>query len=761
MRTKSLSLALLSVVAIADASAQTSPSADTMLPPVIVTALAPGPQVPPISPVVDRYALPNTRESVDQKKIEDTTNIVDVEDAIKYLPSIFVSKRNYGDTQPTFQTRMWGINSSARNLVYVDDTSISALIANNNTNGAPRWGVVSPEQIKGIDMLYGPFAAEYPGNSIGGVLLITTRQPEKLEATVKQTEAFQTFNMYKTNETYSTSNTAATLGDKVGKLSFFLSVNREESFSQPLSFITNPTMVAGASGFIPQYNKTGGQANVAGAGGLLHTIMNNYTLKTAVDLNDWLRASYTVSYWQNDAISTVQTYLTTPSGAPTFAGISGFGTNTYNLTQQHLMNALSLKTDTGGNWDGEVVVTRYDYLTDLQRGPAGVLAGAGTNFTTNGNFAHLDGSGWGTEDVKGIWRPTGPKGEHEVSFGGHHDKYTLSNPTFNAPNWQTSPDTGNGTTSSYGAGKTETWALWVQDAWKITPDLKLTAGLRGESWQAYSGYIQSGTASSGQPNMTSSSLSPKATLGWQFLPEWNAKVSFGEANRYPTVSELYQNTTTGSVFAVPNPTLSPETALSFEFALERQDKNSRVRLSLFEEDTQNAIISQTSLVNGTFATTFQNVAQTRNRGFELVGEIKDVLIPGLSLSNSITYVDSQIVSNPNFASTTGTVSTGMRVPYVPDWRDTAQVTYRPNDDLSLSASARWQGKMYSTLDNSDIINSVYGAFDPFFVVDLKARYQFMNALSAEVGVDNLTNFQYFEFHPFPGRTFVASLKARF
>jgi len=750
-------LTLLIVLAAGTAHAQTEP---TTLPPVIVTAPAPGPQVPPISPVVDRFSLPQTRESVDQRKIEDTTNIVDVEDAIKYMPSIFVRKRNFGDTQPTFQTRMWGINSSARNLVYVDDVPISALISNNNTNGAPRWGVVSPEQIKGIDMLYGPFAAEYPGNSIGGVLLITTRQPEKLEATLKQTEAFQTFSMYKTTDTYSTSNTAATLGDKVGKLSFFLSVNREESFSQPLQFVTSATNVI-AGGAIPQYNKTGGQANVAGAGGLLHTIMNTYTAKTAVDLTDWLRASYTVSYWENNQISTVQTYLTGTNGLPTFGGVAGFASNTSNWQQQHLMNMLSLKTDTGGNWDGELIATRYDYLTDIQRSPANVIAGNGTNFTTNGLFARQDGSGWATEDAKAIWRPTGPQGAHEVSFGGHHDKYVLNNPTFNAPNWQTSANSGNGTTFSQGLGKTETWALWLQEAWKITPGIKLTLGLRGETWKAYGGFNQAGTVSSFQPELSASNLSPKATLSWQFQPEWNAKVSFGEANRYPTVAELYQAITTGPTIAIPNPNLVPETALSFEFALERQDKYSRVRLSLFEEDTQNAILSQTVVLNNSFVTSFQNVDLVRNRGFELVGELKDVLIPGLSLSNSVTYVDSRIVSNPGFTSAAGTTSTGMRAPLVPDWRDTLQAIYRPNDDLSFSAAARWQGKMYSTLDNSDLINSVNGAFDPFFVVDLHARYRFMNAVSAEVGVDNLTDFKYFEFHPFPGRTFVASLKARF
>jgi iron complex outermembrane receptor protein len=733
----------------------------TVLPTLTVTAPSPGPQVPPVSAVIERYALPQTRESVDQKKIGDTTNIVDVEDAIKYMPSLFVRKRNFGDTQPTFQTRMWGINSSARNLVFVDDVPISALISNNNTNGAPRWGVVSPEQIKGIDMLYGPFAAEYPGNSMGGVLLITTRQPDKLEVTAKQTEAFQTFSMYNTAGTYSTSNSAATIGDKVGRLSFFLSANREESFSQPLQFVTNGTLTAGANGFIPQYNKTGGQANVAGAGGLLHTIMNNYTAKAAVDLTDWLRAGYTLSYWENNQLSTVQTYLTGTNGQPTFGGVAGFASNTSNWQQQHLMNMLSLKTDTGGNWDGELIVTRYDFLTDIQRTPAGVIAGNGTNYTTNGLFARLDGSGWGTEDAKAIWRPAGPQGAHEVSFGGHHDKYVLSNPTFNAPNWQVSPDNGNGTTSSQGQGKTETWALWAQEAFRITPDLKLTLGLRGETWKAYSGFNQSGTVSAFQPELSASNLSPKATLSWQFRPEWNAKLSFGEANRYPTVAELYQVITTGTTFAIPNPNLTPETSLDFEIAIERQDKHSRVRLSLFEEDTQNAILSQTVVLNNTFVTSFQNVPQIRNRGFELLGELKDLPIPGLTLSNSVTYVDAQIVSNPGFTSAAGTTSTGMRVPYVPDWRDTLQATYRPDDDLSFSASARWQGKMYSTLDNSDLINTVNGAFDPFFVLDVHARYQFMKALSAEIGVDNLTDFKYFEFHPFPGRTFIASLKARF
>ena len=96
-------------------------------------------------------------------------------------------------------------------------------------------------------MMYGPFSAAYPGNSMGGVMLISTRMPEKFEATLKQTNAFQNYSWYATTNTYSTTNTAGTLGGKIGKASFFLAANREESWSQPLTFITNGATFAGGT----------------------------------------------------------------------------------------------------------------------------------------------------------------------------------------------------------------------------------------------------------------------------------------------------------------------------------------------------------------------------------------------------------------------------------------------------------------------------------------------------------------------------------
>src|SRR5207253_1791351 len=106
----------------------------------------------PVSAIV-RQTLPVTA-SITAAKAQQTVNLLDAEDAVKYLPSVFLRKRNIGDTQATMATRVWGVSSSARSLVFADGVPVTALIANNNTIGGPRWGLVSPEEIARIDMMY-------------------------------------------------------------------------------------------------------------------------------------------------------------------------------------------------------------------------------------------------------------------------------------------------------------------------------------------------------------------------------------------------------------------------------------------------------------------------------------------------------------------------------------------------------------------------------------------------------------------------------
>ena len=154
------------------------------------------------------------------------------------------------------------------------------------------------------------------------------------------------------------------------------------------------------------------------------------------------------------------------------------------------------------------------------------------------------------------------------------------------------------------------------------------------------------------------------------------------------------------------------------------------------------------------------------QGVELSAEKNNVLINGLQLFGSVTYVDSRILSDPSWNGVdplTGarTTAEGKRVPFVPDWRAKFGVTYRPNESWAYTVAARYSGKQYSTLDNTDRIAHVFGAFDNFFVVDMKVHYNATKNFSFDFGIDNLFNEQYMLFHPFPGRTFVLAGKYTF
>src|SRR5262249_8874715 len=187
-------------------------------------------------PIVQRYQLPQKSFSTTARQIEETINLKDPEDAVKYMPSLFVRKRNDGDNQAVLATRTWGLNSSARSLIYYDDLLVSALIGNNNTNASPRWNLISPEAIARVDYLNGPFAAAYPGNSMGGVLLIPSKMRDKPFATVKETVSVMPWNQYGTKDVYPTSQTSAAAGNRNGNLSWLVSANYLDSYQQPLTY---------------------------------------------------------------------------------------------------------------------------------------------------------------------------------------------------------------------------------------------------------------------------------------------------------------------------------------------------------------------------------------------------------------------------------------------------------------------------------------------------------------------------------------------
>jgi iron complex outermembrane receptor protein len=737
------------------AHAQTAPTPPDS--PVVITATATG---------IDMAGTPTTRETITADQIGRTINAVTPEDVLRYLPDVLVRERHIGDTQEPVTTRTSGVGSSARSLIYVDGILISSLIGNNNTSASPKWGLVTPDAVARVDMLYGPFSAAYAGNSIGAVIAFTSRMPKAFEAAADVQAAAQTFSEFGDRKTYGTGRVAGELGDRIGNLSFRASYNHLDTQAQPLTYATGTIPAAtspsgtAVTGAYVYANKLGQPIEILGSTAIEHQIQDNASGRFTYDFTPSLTAAYTFGVFANHDMATDNDYLRSPNGSPVYTGSVNIGGHAYSLTsstfdggiyqlnETDLAQGLSLTSHTGGVFDYALIASDFDTLNSHQRAPTTALpaaftGGAGTDST-------LTSTGWHTLDANGTWRPVGAI--NLVTFGAHEDLFTLDSPKYNLADWTLPQD---GVVAASSRGHTETLALWAQAAWTPITDVKLTVGGRFEHWRAFGGVNMSASPvlNTAQPTLRDDAFSPKAVLAYMPLPEWTFKASVGQAYRFPTVSELYQSVTVGTILAVPNPNLAPEQALSSELSVQRDWANAQVRLSLFDERIHNALISQTGTLGGSAVSFVQNVQQTHATGIELVANRKDLLIRGLDLSGWITYVDARIDKDAGYAA-----AVGHTLPQLPHLRGAAVVTYQATDKLSFTLAGRYSDRSHANIDGTDTFSDTYQGFAAYFVADAKVAYKVTAHVTVDAGVNNLNDRVYFEYHPFPQRMFVFDLK---
>jgi iron complex outermembrane receptor protein len=498
---------------------------------------------------------PATVESVDAERLEETTAIITPEDSLRYLPSLFVRKRHVGDTQSPLATRTSGVGASARSLIYADGLLLSALIGNNNTSASPRWGMVSPEEIERVDVLYGPFSAAYPGNSIGAVVNITTRVPGKSEGSISAATSVQSFEQYGTAGIFPARQVGATLGGRTGPLAWFLSASHVDSKSHPLAFVTvarpaNPGSAgAPVSGAISDRNRSGAPIFVIGAAGLEDHKQDNLKLKLAWEAGPALRLTYRGGLFLNDTEASASTYLSGNRFAGTLniggrtvnVPASAFSNNFYLQDERHWMHGLTAEGKAAGlSW--RAVASRYDFDKHEQRIPSGALPAAAAGGP--GSIVRLDGTGWRTLDLE--LRRGGLRG------GAHYDGFRLNSRRFATADWR---DGAPGALGQLAQGRTRTLALWTEDEIDLADSLRLTLGARYEWWRAYGGrnFSLAPTLDVAQPARSDEGISPKATLRWLPARGWSLSLSAGQAYRFPTVSELYQAIATGPSLTVPRP----------------------------------------------------------------------------------------------------------------------------------------------------------------------------------------------------------------
>ena len=741
--------------------------------------------------------IPATLEGVTREQIDQTVNAHDSEDALKYLPSLLVRKRYLGDyNHAVLSSRASGTGNSARSAVYADGVLLSNYLGNGvgGLSFAPRWNMVTPDEIERVDVMYGPFAAAYSGNSVGAAVAFTTRMPTGFEVHAKAGYTTQPFELYRTDATFRAWESSASVGNQSGALTWRLGFNHADSHGQPLTFATRLVSAGSTSttgltgtavtGAVLDANSAGKPWYLLGTGTEYRSAQDHFKARLAYDISPTVRLNYLLGVWQNRSHSLPTTYLRSASGAPVysgaininglaFAGAQALSGADFAATAEQLMHAmqgLTLKSRTQGVWDWELTVSEYAYRRDNRRqnaasnpAPNALTGGAGT-------LADGAGSGWTQLAAKGIWRPGATPGAtlgaipgaHIVELGVQQDRYALRYlTTALVHDWSTEDArAADATRASSVRGATALRSVYAQDAWTFAPRWKAVLGLRVEEWTASDGATEfSAVSSLRYPPRRERFGSPKAALAYQVADDLVLKASLGRAVRMPTVSELYGATSTSNSQYINDPTLAPERSWTTELTAEKDFGDARVRLTYFTEATRDALYSQTSFdasANKNISRV-QNVARIETRGLELAFQGSDVLRKGLDLSASTTFADSVIKDNAGFVLLPGD-TIGKRQPNIPLWRATALVSQRINASWTLAFGARYSGTQYRTLNNADPNGFTYQGTSRYFTTDLRLRHQFTRQWSGALGVDNLNNFQYWNFHPYPQRSYSAELR---
>ena len=719
--------------------------------------------------------IPTTIEGITGKEIAEKINAFDSEDALKYFPSLLVRKRYVGDyDHAVLATRASGTGNSARSLVYADGILLSNLLGN-GASYTPRWGLVSVDEIERVDVLYGPFSAAYPGNSVGAVVDYVTRMPKEFEAHVKGSYFTQNYKQYGTNETYNGHALSASLGSRTGAWSWWLAVSRLDNAGHPIAFanklITQATVSTSGTrvtGAVADKNPKNQDWLILGDTNQIDTVQDQAKAKIAYDFSPTIRASYTLGYWQNDADRFSNSYLKDANGSAVYSGNVNIDGRQYNIAAtdfsrsvnhlQHVIHGLTLKSNTRGAFDWELAGSLYDYSKDISRSALGAYPTTAAGGA--GRITDLGGTGWNTLSARGVWRPGTTEvamGDHVVEFGYQDYASKLRTLVSDTGDWRSAPA---GARFSAFNGDTDLQGLFAQDTWTISPQWRTTFGVRWERWHAFGGEIGSASSVQKLSERTESYGSPKLALAYQATPDWTIKGSVGRAVRTPTVAELYQGSISATTIVNNDPNLKAEKSWTSELTAERQFGWGNVRGTAFFERTKDALFTQTNVSVTPNVTNIQNVDAIRTHGIELALQAADVGaqigFKGLDVTSSVTWTHSVISANSKFPA-----SVGKWQPRVPDWRANVLATFRANDSWSFTGGLRYSGTQYGTLDNADPNGATYTGVSKFLVADVRARFYATKSVTVSAGIDNLNNEKYWAFHPYTQRMFVLELKADF
>lgn len=697
-------------------------------------------------------------------------NAQNTEDLMKYAPDFFVRKRFAGDSNGVPGFRGTHSTQSARTLVMVDGFTVSNFLGNSFTY-SPKWGVVGPGEVEQFDVVYGPYSARYAGNSMGGIVNITTRSPERTEAFATVQLLSEPYDQFGTHDTYWGWSGEAGFGlrQKDGPWSLRVSGRHFRNDGQPMSFY-GLNRYTGADAATPVTGAVvdPGQA-IANAPGLAdHPIFaaqspaaitqDQAKLRVGYDGTSGVAGELLLAYWHNlDSQTAPDCYLRDADGNTKCEGIVSIDGTKYTAAgakwsrtvRDEMLVGLKLAASLSDEVSVQGNISTYQIMRSDGFTSNGYVTGAGNGA---GTLARQGPTYWWTSELS----LEADLGSASLAAGTSANLYKTDATNYTLDHWRS--DDG-AKLSSRTFGKTRNLSGWAELRVPLQP-VTLTLGARFEDWRAFDGGLtRIGTGSlAGQPvtglyaSRHASGLQPKASIEWAIDPETKLQLSLAKATRFPTVGELFQGSLNGDGSFNQNsfdPDLKPERSTDANLLLAHNFGGVKLTGSAFWQRVKDTIFSFTGFnQNGVTTSSFKNIDVTRQYGLELIAEARDVLVPGLDVDANVAWIDSITVRNDS-----APAAEGVQFPRIPRWRINGNLRYRVIEPVLLSIGMR-----YASRPNTDLFGSqrgdTFGYTSELFALDAKVNWNVTQQLRISAGVDNLTNNRAWVYHPYPQRSFL-------
>lgn len=684
-------------------------------------------------------------------------NAATTEDLVKYEPSLIIRRRYIGDPNGTMGIRGANMFQTTRSLVFADGIPLHYLLQT-QWNGSPRWSLVAADEIGYVEVVYGPFSAEYSGNAMGGVVNIETRIPTERRLHVEGAMFQQEFEHQGFDNSMMGGRGFISYGDRYGNFSLYTAYSHLANESQPMDYVFGRPVTPDGSeipveGSRLSVDEYGNPVSYFGNTGIQQSTTDQLKAKFGYEWGEWL-ALGTIAFEERQIdAGGAQNYLRDADGAPVWNGSVSDGDIAYSVAsrdfavseqqRRSLLLGGRVQGPLNERWWLEASASNFRILEDENR--SSNANPQDPAYTPAGSVSVYDDTGWTTASVKFSNDRAFGSDRFGTLLGYSYERYTLGIENYSSDDYRAGELTA---ASNASGGETEMQAGFAQLAWRASEAIDLTVGARYESWRSNDGYYNDYGRNNLQDHVDRSEnrFSPKFSAGYRPADLWQLRYSVARAYRFPIVEELFQNERRTAGTSIANANLEPEDGLHHNLMVERTLDGGSLRMNLFTETIDDVIFNQSAIVDNRLISTFLPVDEVRTRGAEFVYN-RAGIASRLDIRANLAWLDSEIMQNSANPALVGKV-----FPRMPEWRGHVLATWHVSDRWDVGGSLRYASDSYGDLDNSDTADGVFGAHDAYTQLGFRANYRWTESVRLSLGIDNLTDEVAFVHHPWPGRT---------